>query len=176
MISQEVASSNIWIPDATPIILLGKIGLISLLTTAGDSLIIPQPVADEINAGPEDLGRLALATIAQRTNTRFSEPQSRSVIDIFGLDSGEAAVLTTALDETAQGYSVVVVMDETKGRTAARALGIETIGTVGLLIRAKREGVIKALVPCLHDLHAVGAWLSDDFCEKAAQSVDEAWP
>lgn len=169
---------EVWIPDATPIILLGKIGMISLLTSHGkEHLMLVQAVADEVLAAPPgDLGRLALREINQLGPAHFPLTANLPQVETFGLDPGESAVLTAALNETAQGHRVLVVMDETKGRAAAKALGIETLGTVGLLIRAQRTRRIQSLVPFLHRLRAAGAWLSEEFCEKVALSVGETWP
>ena len=169
--------ADVWIPDATPIILLGKIGLVSLLMDHGGRVIIPRAVADEINnAGPEDLGRAALVEMSQSKFTHQYAPKPRATVEMFELDAGEAAVLTAALDQIHFHRSVLVVMDEAKGRVGAKMLGLETIGTVGLLIRARDAGKIEALVPYLHALRRVGAWLSPDFCERVAGSVGETWP
>jgi len=59
------------------------------------------------------------------------------------LDIGEAAVLQLALEqEIAQ-----VCIDEWKGRRMALAVGLKVTGVLGLLGKAKREGVIAEVKP-----------------------------
>lgn len=169
--------SEIWVVDSSPIILLGKIGLAHLLAEIGGRLTIPQEVADEINrAPPEDLGRQALAAIIKGENPIIYQPAPKPAVDTFGLDAGEAAVLSAALDRANYRTAVIAVMDETRGRKAAASLGIPTLGTVGILLRAKDDAEIPALVPYLHNLRGAGAWLNDNFCESMARSVGETWP
>ena len=170
-------NTEIWVVDASPIILLGKIGLSHLLGMIGGRLNIPQEVVDEINqAAPEDLGRQALAKIIQDENPIIYQPAPKPVVDAFGLDAGEAAVLSAVLDRAGYRMAVVAVMDEARGRAAAAALGIPTLGTAGILIRAKDNDEIAVVVPYLHKLRAAGAWISDGLCQAVARSVGEAWP
>jgi predicted nucleic acid-binding protein len=61
------------------------------------------------------------------------------------LDAGEAAVIQLALDE---GIGRVCI-DELKGRRMALAVGLKVTGTLGLLGKAKREGVISDVRPFL---------------------------
>lgn len=169
--------TEIWIVDSSPIILLGKIGLPHLLPKISGGVTIPQAVVDEVNqAPPEDLGRKALATIIQTERTLVYEPGPKPAVDAFGLGAGEAAVLSAVLDRAGYKMAVIAVMDELRGRKAAASLGVPTLGTVGVLIRAKDEDEISRLVPHLYTLRAAGAWISDDFCREVARGVGEAWP
>ena len=43
-----------WVVDASPLILLAKVDQKRLLTQLPDALVIPAPVAEEIQTGPED--------------------------------------------------------------------------------------------------------------------------
>ena len=53
--------SDLWVANASPLIVFGKIGQLDLLTQLPDEIIVPQAVADEILAGPEnDAARLAI--------------------------------------------------------------------------------------------------------------------
>ncbi len=61
----------------------------------------------------------------------------------FPLDRGEAAAITLAC----QLKSDVLLMDERRGREAARCLGLKVAGALGELLYAKRVGWI----PCVRD-------------------------
>ena len=69
------------------------------------------------------------------------------------------------------------VVDDGAAPRFARALGVPLNGTLGIIIRARRAGIIPAAAPVLHDLQAHGFRLHDDVIREAlARTVDEAWP
>jgi predicted nucleic acid-binding protein len=86
---------------------------------------------------------------------------------IWNLGDGESDVLTFALAN--QGYRAVV--DDKAARTCARSVGIDTLGTGGMLILAKRRGLIESVGIELHRLVQAGLWISAemiDFLRKQA--------
>lgn len=53
--------SDLWVVNASPLIVFGKIGQLDLLTRLAREVVVPQVVATEIIAGPEnDVARLAV--------------------------------------------------------------------------------------------------------------------
>lgn len=64
------------------------------------------------------------------------------------LDAGESEALAVALSIQADA----VLLDELAGRDCAASLGIQTIGTLGLLVRAKNDGHIPLVAPLLRRL------------------------
>ena len=70
----------------------------------------------------------------------------------WGLGAGESAVIAFALENT--GYDAV--LDERAGRTCAQALGVRVRGTLGLLVLAKRAGVVSAIRPHIEGLLEAG--------------------
>lgn len=74
-----------------------------------------------------------------------------------GLDAGEAEALALALEIRADA----VLLDELAGRHAAVRLHLPYVGTVGILIRAKRSGLIIAVQPLIEQLEQeAGYWIS----------------
>ena len=57
------------------------------------------------------------------------------------IDYGEAEVIALALEKKTD----LVLLDEKEAREVAERLGFRVLGTVGLLIWAKREGLIKSV-------------------------------
>jgi len=57
------------------------------------------------------------------------------------LDDGEAEAIVVARER----HSHIVLLDEKDARRAARRLGLKVLGTVGVLIWAKRSGHIVSL-------------------------------
>jgi predicted nucleic acid-binding protein len=73
------------------------------------------------------------------------------------LDTGEAAVIQLALDHGVQ----TVVIDEAAGRRIARLNGLNVTGSMGVLLRAKREGYQFSMLEAIDRMRARGIWLSD---------------
>ena len=61
---------------------------------------------------------------------------------------GEAEVLALALESA----DPVVMLDDAVGRRAAELLGIRLTGTLGLLLDAKRKGLVPTVAPVLDEL------------------------
>jgi len=86
------------------------------------------------------------------------------------LDAGEAAVIALAME---QGIRRVVI-DERRARMVARTMGLEVVGSVGVLLRAKREGFIAEIKPSIEAMQAAGIRLSERLLEFALQEAGEA--
>jgi predicted nucleic acid-binding protein len=142
--------------DASPLIALAKANYLSLLHVAGDPVFVPQAVVQEVCAhGPQDR---AAQAVSQTNWLRIVDPGPiLAPLHAYGLDPGEAAVLTWAL--THPGMQAVI--DERLGRRCALALSVPCVGRVGLVIAARQQGVIAAARPVLEDLRRVGLYLSD---------------
>ncbi|MFZ4589203.1 MAG: DUF3368 domain-containing protein [Terrimicrobiaceae bacterium] len=52
-------------------------------------------------------------------------------------------------------------MDERAGRAVARQMGLKTLGVLGLLVEAKRRGLVPSLEPLIDRLRReAGFWIS----------------
>jgi len=75
----------------------------------------------------------------------------------WNLGNGESAVFSFAMK--ASGYRAVV--DDLAARRCAQTFGIRTLGTGGLLVLAKRRGLIDSVKDRVQRLRDAGLWLSD---------------
>jgi predicted nucleic acid-binding protein len=65
-------------------------------------------------------------------------------------------------------------MDELRGRAAARSLGLPVMGTLGVLLEAKRRGLIPAIKPELDRLRQSTRFhATDDIYNYVLQLADE---
>ncbi len=86
------------------------------------------------------------------------------------LHAGEIEAIALAVQENADA----ILMDERAGRIAATALGIRSIGIVGILIEAKASGLIAAIRPLLERLQVeAGFWISASLLQQALAAVNE---
>lgn len=154
--------------NASPLIYLAHAGFLDLLQTLGPVLLVPQPVAEEIlRRGPGDPTARALNSLPW---LRLVEPPDipAKILD-WDLGPGEASVLSWAFR-----YSgTLAVLDDLAGRRCAETLEISLIGTLGIVLKAKRTGRISAARPVMKRLIEVGMYLSDGVLNKALSLVGE---
>ena len=67
-----------------------------------------------------------------------------------------------------------IFMDEKTGRAAAMALGLKTIGTVGVLSLARSKGLIAKLKPLIVRLQDSGYFLAADLIENVLKAYGES--
>ena len=68
----------------------------------------------------------------------------------------------------------LLLMDEKPGRRIAEGRGLQVIGVLGVLVQAKRQGLIPELKPLLQEVvSAAGFFLSPALMQAALSSVNE---
>lgn len=85
------------------------------------------------------------------------------------LGTGEREVLSLALETS----GALVLIDDGRARRIGRRLGIRMTGTVGVLVRATREGHISLLTPILDQLAELGFRLSEEARAMALRHTGE---
>ena len=86
------------------------------------------------------------------------------------LHRGEIDALALAMAEKVDA----VLMDERAGRIAAAALGMRTIGIVGILLQAKESGFIPVIRPMLDRLQSeAGFWIAPRLREEVLAQAGE---
>lgn len=157
--------SDTLVVNASPLIFLGNAGRLDLLRATGASrIIVPQAVLDEVTATPHD-DRAARAVAESDWIERFAPVDLPPTITEWDLGSGESAVIAAAL----QVAGSRPVIDDLAGRRCALAVGLEVMGTLGIVIAAYRRRKIDDPRQVLLDLRAAGMWMSDKVIEGALQ-------
>jgi predicted nucleic acid-binding protein len=135
--------------DAGPLIHLDQLGSLDLLSDF-EPLLVPEEVWTEVlRHRPQALPRpFALAPVRVGT----ADADSRALTRAFSLDAGETACLALLADRK----GALFLTDDAAARLVAGQLGIETHGTLGLLIRGVRKGTRtpKQILQVLEDLPA----------------------
>jgi len=97
-------------------------------------------------------------------------PVSAELAAIPNLHAGETAALALAIS----GHADAVLMDESAGRRAAQLLGVPAIGVLGVLLQARKMGLLLAIKPVLDRLASeAGFWLSPALTEAALKKCGE---
>ena len=132
-------------------------------------VVVPIRVIQEVSPVPSDPANpLVLAIPDAGWSVAPSSPVPASV-SRWKLDPGEESVLTLAL----QIPGCEVVIDDRAGRRCAEEHGIALIGTVGLVILAKRIGRIAQARPIIEDLRRAGLYVSDAVIADALKRAGE---
>lgn len=161
------------ISDASVLISLASADHLELLRRLYGTVIIPGLVAREILDATGLLpGSQAVdAAIAQQW-IAITEPQNQSLIRVLSdtLDVGEAHAIALA----AETPGSLLLIDETDGRAAAKNLGVRVTGTIGVLVRAKKEGHLATLQPLLDRMIAGTQFrISRELYEKTLRECGE---
>jgi predicted nucleic acid-binding protein len=154
---------DILVVNASPLIFLGNAGRIDLLRLAGSSrVVVPQRVFDEVTSMHHD-DRAARSIAESDWIERIASIDIPSQVTEWDLGPGESAVVALAL--ATPGAQPVI--DDLAGRKCALALGLDVMGTLGLVIAAHRRGHVEDPRQILLDLRASGMWLSDAVLDHA---------
>ncbi len=150
------------VADASPLILFAKANLLDLVHLAGDPILVPRAVAQEIHyRGSGDPAAQALTT----TNwlTVVDPGPIAPALHAYRLGAGEAGVLNWALAHPGS----LVLIDDLLGRRCASLLGLPMRGSIGLVVSAKQQGAITVARPLLERLRLVGLFVTDSILNQA---------
>lgn len=161
------------IVNASPLIALSIIGQFDLLQQIFDEIYIPKAVADEIlNAKSKRL--FAVNELKHAVNmgyiNNYTVKDNQLVDKLFGkLHKGELEVIVGAKELNVD----FAVIDEIAARNLSKIMGIDTIGTIGILKLGKENGYISLLKPLLLDLISNKFHISDNLMKKILNDVRE---
>lgn len=141
--------------NASPLIVLTKSGLLSVVSRLSDSWIVPETVFNEATA-KSDVNPGAINSLPG-----ISIVSSVLIPQVLGWDlgDGESAVLSYSLLHGC----LPVCMDDRAAFRCANTSGIPVTGSIGLLIRAKRLGLLPSMREGIDRLQSAGLWLSPSF-------------
>lgn len=134
------------ISNSSPLIALEQIGLLHVLAELFKEVWVPAAVVDEV---PPTVS-LPSWILCQP----LQQPMAAAVLHT-SLGLGESEAITLALQEKAG----LIILDDRPARRIASALGLKVIGTLGILLAAKRKNLIPAIAPAItaleqHRFHA----------------------
>lgn len=161
-------SETLIICDASPLILLAKINQLELIEAIAKEVWIPEAVWNEVVINAEIHDEVKRIILFLSDCIRKPDPILERAFQLE-VDPGEAAALALA----AQYPKSSLLMDDMEGRAIAQLQGIRVIGTLGILIRSKRMGLIPHLKPLFDDLKIHGWFIADALINQALAAVNE---
>jgi len=131
------------VANSTCLIGLERIGRLDLLQELFEPVFIPPKVQEEFSMAVEWI--------------KVQAPSNQMLVNVLKLvvDEGEAEAIALALEK---GWRLIA--DDRKARIwakrLAKRLGVKVIGTAGILVRAKRAGIVPSVKPLLEALRQTG--------------------
>lgn len=139
------------VSDTSPITNLAAIGQLDLLRQLYGSVIIPEAVYNEM-VGVNKIvpGAVEVQTLSWiQTQTVINSLQVTEIQENNeSIHLGEAEAIILSLEMKAD----LLLMDERRGRIVATNYGINVIGLLGVLLQAKKQGLIPVIKPLIDQL------------------------
>ncbi len=157
------------VSNTSPLQYLYQLGELALLPHLYQQVMIPPAVVQELAAG-RALG-LALPVPEHVPWVHVQAPPATPVWQVastLGVGEREALALALAIPHA------LLLLDDGHARRFGRLLGLRMTGTVGVLARATREGLVPRLAPLLDRLETLGFRLSAQARAMALRLVGEA--
>ena len=159
------------VSDTSPVLNLARIGRLELLALLYRQVLIPSAVYDELTAYKSGLpGAIDLASrpwlVVASANDRKRVQEFRE-----DLDRGEAEAIVLAIERRAD----LLLVDERRGRRIATVAGLTATGLLGVLVRAKRAGLIDLGKPVLDELiRTARFWIGPDLYAEVLTELGES--
>jgi predicted nucleic acid-binding protein len=133
--------TGIVIADSSPLIALERIGRLDVLPALFGTVVVPPAVAREIAAKGLLSDWMIVRPLPDPLDVRLAEST---------LDAGEREAIGLALQTNVDR----LILDDESARRVALRFGLPVTGTLGVLILAKRTGIVDAVRPLLDALAA----------------------
>lgn len=155
------------VADAAPLIAFARIGQLGLLPKVLGEVFVPDAVAAECLA--RDLPGASEIKEAFATGLLVRHADVGNGVPTFPqLDAGETAAI-----HLAQHIGAVLLVDERLGRAVAQRLRLSVVGSLGVLIAAKRQGLIPSMKQMLSQMRANGYYIADALVSDALRRAGE---
>jgi hypothetical protein len=156
------------VSDTSALSNLLVIGRLDLLRSLFGHVLIPNAVATELyvlERHKRELLNKDWISVAEISDLQLFDSLREK------LDAGEAEAITLSIELSAD----FLLIDELAGRIEARDRGIKIIGVAGILVEAKRLGLINLLRPEIEKLIRDARFrMSADLISEVLESVDES--
>ena len=153
------------VADTSIVIYLHRIGQLRVLCDVYSKVLLPEAVLNELGEGsPEYAAVLALSCTQRRSfliHPNFEQPK---------LHAGEREVLSAALGLP----GAVALLDDGRARAMAQLHELPLAGLLGILNRAKQQGLVPAVRPLVDRAVQEGYRIRESFYAAFLRRIGEA--
>lgn len=161
-------TNPIIIADSSPLISLAIIEQLELLPQLYQRVLLPPAVWDEVTV--QGIGLPGANAVSKVTWLEIQTPEAALLKPLSILvDRGEAEAIALAQSIPES----IVLLDDAQARRVAERLGVRRIGTLGILRRAKKSGLVQAVKPYIEKLRAQGIYIRQNLIDAVLQDLGE---
>lgn len=142
--------------NSTPLIVLCGIGKLGILKEMYEEIIIPPAVFREVTA-KDDSACVQIKSAGGWMHVGQIKDYSEKKMYKAKLHDGEVEVMILAQEQNAD----LVILDDNAAKKTAKYLGLSVTGTLGVLVKAKSQGILKEIRPLLYEMRQKGFYISD---------------
>lgn len=152
------------VSNTGPLIVLHETSLLWLLKELYTEIIIPKAVQLEL------LKKSDGQKIVNMNWIKVVEVQKSDILKMLTnlLDEGEAETITLANE-----IKMPILLDEKKGRKLARSLDLKIQGSLGILLKAKKSGLINSVKECIFKFITSGYYLDQELINEILKRAGE---
>lgn len=156
----------ILVADASALIALATCDSLSLLEVIFGNVLVPEAVFSEVTA--VDKPQSARLRSYLHGKVRAVDMQRYVYLDAFA-DVGEIQAMLL-YKEVAADY---LLIDDRRGRKVAKINQIKTVGSLGVLLQAKRIGLIPRVAPLVEQIAASSVFMSENLIQAVLELASE---
>lgn len=156
----------ILVADASALIALATCDSLGLLEAIFSNVLVPETVFFEVTALDKPQSSRLRSYLDGKIRT--VDMQRFVYLDAFA-DAGETQAMLL-YKEVAADY---LLIDDKRGRKVAKINEIKTIGSMGVLLQAKRVGLIPCVAPLIEQIAASSVFMSESLVQAVLELAGE---
>ena len=158
------------VSNSGPLITLSTIGRLDLLKSLFVRIAVPQAVYEEVVI--QGQGEPGSKEVAEAEWIHTVPVQDRLAVNLLqeSLDTGESEAIVLGQELNAR----YILLDDALARRKADLIGLSVVGTLGVLLMARKAGLVPAVKPILDDLMQTDFRMSERVREVVLAKSGEA--
>lgn len=145
------------IVNSTPLIVLCNVGKLEILRTLYTEITIPEAVFAEVTKKEDSACQIVKKSLDWIRIEKILSPSDKKMYQAK-LHDGEVEVMILAQEGV---RADLVVLDDNAAKKTAKYLGLNVTGTLGILLKAKKAGIIPVVAPVLEEIKKNGFYVSE---------------
>ena len=146
------------IVNSTPLIILSNINHLDLLKKLYSEIYIPEAVFNEVTEKADS----ACQQIKNNTDwihvCKITDESQKKMYQAK-LHAGEVEVMILAQEKP---EADLVILDDNAAKKTAKFLGLKVTGSLGVILKAKKTGIIKEVTPLMNQLISNGFYITKE--------------
>ncbi len=164
-------SQRLIITDTGPLIIFARSNKLSILCGMAKQIIITDTVMHECTDDIRKPGAFIINQAITNILTLVDDVSIGVELSKIPLDAGEKSAISLTISMS--DPELTLLIDEKLGRKVAHALHLKIIGSAGILVAAKKVGIIDKVEPVIMEWRQLGYFMSEDLVKKALISAGE---